>query len=155
MKRLCRSDTDRVIAGVCGGLAAHLRLDSLVVRILFAVLATLNGAGVVLYLLLWILLPISPDERRSPEEVIRSNAEEIRGRAHELTREARGTFGGDWEGQGKSGGRMLAIGTAFVGIGVLLLLRNFGFLLWIGKLWPLVVVALGVALLLNGLHDRR
>ncbi|HVD00821.1 MAG TPA: PspC domain-containing protein [Candidatus Dormibacteraeota bacterium] len=47
----------RVIGGVCSGLAEHFNLDVTPVRVVFVVLALMTGAGFLLYLLLWILMP--------------------------------------------------------------------------------------------------
>lgn len=47
------SEHDRVLAGVCGGVAARLGVDSTLVRLMFAVLALAGGTGIVLYLALW------------------------------------------------------------------------------------------------------
>jgi phage shock protein PspC (stress-responsive transcriptional regulator) len=57
LKRLRRSRSDKVIAGVCGGLGRSLGVDPLLIRIVVAVLAVF-GAGVVLYALGWLLLPL-------------------------------------------------------------------------------------------------
>jgi phage shock protein C len=54
---LRRSGTDRWIGGVCGGIARATGVDSWVWRLLFALLVFCAGAGVVLYLLLWIFVP--------------------------------------------------------------------------------------------------
>lgn len=54
---------DRIFGGVCSGLAARLQVDPLLVRLAFIGLAFVNGAGVVLYLLLWLLLPDSAEAR--------------------------------------------------------------------------------------------
>src|SRR4029453_12366160 len=48
-----RSSDERVLAGVCAGLAQTLGVDATLVRLVFAVLALAGGAGVVLYLALW------------------------------------------------------------------------------------------------------
>jgi signal transduction histidine kinase len=48
-----RSESDRVVAGVCGGIAAALGVDATLVRLVFAFLALAGGAGIVLYLALW------------------------------------------------------------------------------------------------------
>jgi signal transduction histidine kinase len=48
-----RSEQDRVIAGVCGGLASALRVDATLVRLAFALLAIAGGAGILLYFALW------------------------------------------------------------------------------------------------------
>lgn len=57
LKRLRRSRSDKVVAGVCGGLGRSLGVDPLLLRIVVAVLAVF-GAGVVLYALGWLLLPV-------------------------------------------------------------------------------------------------
>jgi phage shock protein C len=58
--RLYRSQTDRRVAGVCGGLAKYFNIDPTVIRLVFLVLALAGGPGVLLYLLLWIITPIEP-----------------------------------------------------------------------------------------------
>ena len=57
VNRLRRSTGDRWIGGVCGGLARATGLESWVWRLIFAVLTLLGGAGIVVYLLLWIFVP--------------------------------------------------------------------------------------------------
>ena len=52
-----RSASDRWLGGVCGGIARATRVDSWVWRLLFALLLFCAGAGLVLYLLLWIFVP--------------------------------------------------------------------------------------------------
>lgn len=54
---LRRSRADRWIAGVCGGLAGATGLDSWVWRLIFALVALCGGAGLVIYVLLWIFVP--------------------------------------------------------------------------------------------------
>jgi phage shock protein C len=59
-RRLTRSRTDRMLAGVCGGLAEYLGVDSTVVRVVWAVLTIIPGAillGVVAYLVAWLIMP--------------------------------------------------------------------------------------------------
>lgn len=59
-KRLYLSRTDKKLAGVCGGVAAYLGLDSTVVRVLFIVLAFVGLTGVIAYLALALLAPQEP-----------------------------------------------------------------------------------------------
>ena len=59
-RRLYRSRTDRKLAGVCGGLAQYFNTDATLMRVLFVVLALLGGPGLVLYLLMWVLVPEEP-----------------------------------------------------------------------------------------------
>ena len=56
-KRLYRSENDKMLGGVCGGVAAYLKIDSSVVRIVFALLTLGLGTGVLVYLVLWVVLP--------------------------------------------------------------------------------------------------
>ncbi|PWB72981.1 MAG: hypothetical protein C3F15_10420 [Holophagae bacterium] len=63
---LYRSRSDRMIAGVCGGLARWLGWSPTVVRVLYVALSVLSAAfpGILIYLLLWIVMPLeatSPD----------------------------------------------------------------------------------------------
>ena len=56
-KRLRRSATDNKICGVCGGIAEYFGLDSTLVRIGFAALSFMSGAGIVLYIIAAIIMP--------------------------------------------------------------------------------------------------
>ena len=57
INRLRRSRSDRWIGGVCGGLAKLTGVESWIWRLVFAALALFGGAGVLLYILLWIFVP--------------------------------------------------------------------------------------------------
>jgi len=57
MKRLYRSSTERVIAGVCGGLGIYFDKDPVLFRILFVIITILWGTGILLYLVMWISVP--------------------------------------------------------------------------------------------------
>jgi phage shock protein C len=61
-RRLYRSRSDRQLAGVCGGLARYSNADATLIRVLFVVLALLGGPGLVIYLLMWILVPQEPED---------------------------------------------------------------------------------------------
>ncbi len=77
--RLYRDEADKMLGGVCGGIANYLRIDSSLVRILFAIITFGGfGAGFLLYILLWIILPSRSLERnvvrkrlfRNPEDKV-------------------------------------------------------------------------------------
>jgi phage shock protein PspC (stress-responsive transcriptional regulator) len=55
--RLYRSNTDKVIGGVAGGLGDYLNIDPVIVRILFVLLAIFGGSGLLIYIILWIVIP--------------------------------------------------------------------------------------------------
>jgi phage shock protein C len=58
--KLYRSQNDRMIAGVCGGLAEFFGLDVSLVRLLAVIMALLGGHGILVYLILWIIVPNAP-----------------------------------------------------------------------------------------------
>jgi phage shock protein PspC (stress-responsive transcriptional regulator) len=62
-RRLMRSATDSKIAGVCGGLAEYLGVDSTIVRLFWAILAVVPGGivgGIVAYAVAWVIMPKAP-----------------------------------------------------------------------------------------------
>ena len=60
-KRLIRSRDDRMLFGVCAGLAQYLGIDPVIVRLLAVLLTLWNGVGLLIYLVLAIIVPQGPD----------------------------------------------------------------------------------------------
>ena len=116
--RLQRSRRDRVIGGVAGGIAEHLGIDSLTVRLGLTALALAAGFGIVIYVLVWILAPLeavsdpAQPARRLPRPELRAIV-----------------------------GALLVVG------GVIVLLWIFGFWFGAGLAWPAVLAAIGFAVL--------
>ncbi|MBN1399375.1 MAG: PspC domain-containing protein [Anaerolineae bacterium] len=154
MKRYYRSDTDKIIAGVCGGLAKTLRISPLLLRIAFVIAAMINGIGLVAYVLLWLFMAPEHTAFENTDEMVRQNVQEMRQRARELGRDAQHALGGTGRENESSNNRILIAGGVLIGLGLLVLLSNLGLLWWIGRLWPLLLIALGAVLLLNNLRDR-
>lgn len=59
-RQLRRSRSDRVVAGVCGGLGRYLGIDPVLLRIATVLLVLAGGAGILLYLIGWIVIPEEP-----------------------------------------------------------------------------------------------
>jgi len=57
MKRLYRSETNRQIAGVCGGIAEYFGIDVSLVRLAFLLATVLGGPGIMLYIVMWVVVP--------------------------------------------------------------------------------------------------
>jgi len=123
-ERVLRRGTDRVIAGVCSGLGRYLGIDPVLLRIAFVILALAGGGGVVLYIVGWILIP----EEKPGEElgsVPPSSTETLR----------------------------LVAGGVLIAVGVILLLNLS--IPRIGKyLWPLALVAIGIAVIVQASARR-
>lgn len=60
-KQLMRSSLDKKIAGVCAGVAHYFDIDPTIVRVIWGVLAFCYGAGIVAYIILWIIAPVASD----------------------------------------------------------------------------------------------
>ena len=56
-KRLYRSNTDKVIGGVSGGLANYLGVDPVLIRVAFVLLTLFGGGGILIYIVMWIAVP--------------------------------------------------------------------------------------------------
>lgn len=56
-RQLRRSKSNRMIAGVCGGLGEYLEVDPVLVRLLLVVATLMGGSGIILYLVAWVLIP--------------------------------------------------------------------------------------------------
>lgn len=117
-RRLLRRGEGAPVAGVCAGLAEHLRVDPLVVRLVFGLLTLTDGIGVVAYAAFWVVVPLDP--RGSPP-----------GRSWTRT---------------PAGVRQFASVAALVA-GAVLLLHATGLWFSGTVLWPLLVGGTGVALL--------
>ena len=172
-----RSETDRMIGGVCGGLADYLGIDSIWFRVAAVLLAFANGLGLLAYLLLWIIMPTRSKLAQHPKEVAGAGVEEITEEARELAPELRmGVGGGGYplteETARQTGaGRSFTVAAALILVGTIALavkaaefawearmsmsngrsMDSFDLLWWlgIGQLWPLVLIAVGVVVLLR------
>lgn len=59
-KKLYRSRTDKKIAGICGGLAQYFDVDPVIVRLCWVLFTLLGGAGIILYIIAWFIIPVEP-----------------------------------------------------------------------------------------------
>lgn len=59
-KRLLRSRNNRTVAGICAGVAEYFGWDPTLVRVAWIVLTLLGGSGILLYLILWLVIPEAP-----------------------------------------------------------------------------------------------
>lgn len=153
-KRLYRSRSDRMIWGVCGGLAKYFGIDPTIVRII-AVLLVFSGFGILAYIIMAIVVPLEGSKVTTPEETVRENIEEMKETASELGREIRSTFAGE-EGKSEEVAkarhrRRNLFGIILIALGVIFLLGSFNLFWWFrwGNLWPLILVAIGVLIILG------
>ena len=74
--RLYRDETDKILGGVCSGLANYLRVDPTIVRLVFALISFGAGTGILLYILLWVILPSKSLVNTSSTKRLYRNPEE-------------------------------------------------------------------------------
>lgn len=151
--RLERSNTNRVIAGVCGGIAEYLAVDATLVRVAFVLMAFVGGIGLLAYIVLLILMPLPG--RPAPFSASPPSAS---GTADTTTR-----VEGDAAMSStvapvdpatraaEAERRRMAVGYLLIGLGVLFLLSNAGAFRSVEWqfLWPLVLIGIGVLFLVQ------
>ena len=120
---LRRDPAHRIVAGVCSGIARHLRIDPLIVRIVFVAAATAGGVGILLYAVAWVLLPV--DDAAAGANTSAWVRRLPRGR----------------------GAIEVAIGTGLVTLAFLLTMRGLGIWFSDAIVWPVVLLAAGAGLL--------
>ena len=154
-KRLYRSKDDRMIWGVCGGLAQYFDIDPTIVRVIVLLSIFLGTLGIWAYIVLTIVVPLEGSENTEPKDTIKENVGEIKKTASELGRELRSTLEEDEhdvrEATETRHHHRNILGIALIILGIIFLLSNFGLFWWFrwGILWPLVVLAIGVLIILS------
>ncbi|OGT46422.1 MAG: hypothetical protein A3E83_06315 [Gammaproteobacteria bacterium RIFCSPHIGHO2_12_FULL_41_20] len=64
-KKLYRSRKERILAGICGGLAEYFGTDPTWVRLVFILFFFLGGCALLIYLLMWLIVPLAPETLRN------------------------------------------------------------------------------------------
>lgn len=131
--RLTRSETDRMIAGVCGGIAAYLDIDPVLVRLAFVLLLFASGIGFPLYLILWIVMPSEAAPDVHDGDVLQKNMSELSDSVYSSVNRL---------------GRPGTIGVVLILLGVYFLLNQMG---WVSGaiFWPIVIIGLGLFVLVR------
>ncbi len=132
-KRLYKSHTNKIIAGVCGGLAEYFDVDSVIMRVLFVLLAFFGGSGFILYIACWIIMPKS----------------------------APGGEGQNGPGVSKATNARKVFGIVLIGGGAILLFSNLGFFSFL-HMWdiswsfvfPILLILLGMAIIYYRQSER-
>jgi signal transduction histidine kinase/phage shock protein PspC (stress-responsive transcriptional regulator) len=126
LRRLSRSRTDRLLGGVCGGIARATGIDPLVIRVAVVALTLAGGTGALLYVVAWLMLPEEGSDRS-------------------LAHAAATTRGRDL-------GEVLAIGS--IVLGVILLVRATGVWFSDALVWPLLLAGVGLAVIWRQAGDE-
>lgn len=133
-RRIYRLRTDRVLAGVASGVARHFKTDPVLIRVIFVALGLVGGGGLLAYIILWAIIPEEP--YLNFDSPVNESASAVDPEYPINTTAAPNTRTGS-----------LIAGIVLIVMGTLFLadefLPDFDF----GKYWPVLLVAVGVALL--------
>jgi len=148
-KRLYRSKKDCMIAGVCGGIAEYFNIDPTLVRIIAVLTIFINGIGLIAYLIAWIVIPQNPEQTSEKEEEgLSKKAETI---IHNIGKDI---HKGINEEADKKNPRIMG-GLILLALGCLFLINNFLPHLSFGKLWPLILIVIGLGILAGSLRRKE
>jgi len=144
-RKIYRSRKDRIIFGVCGGIAEYYNIESLWVRVVFIFLGITGAIGFILYVALVILMPLNPekptDDKREDDMGVK--AEEFSDRVKGLVSELRD--------DPKLDRRRNLLGLVIVSVGVIAFFNELFPNFWIGwkVLWPVIIILIGFTFISN------
>jgi len=158
-ERLYRSRKDRVFGGVAAGLADYLNIDPILVRIIFVIITFLNGVGLLLYIIMWIVVPeeqlVMPNfgqETASEDPPSEEGNNENTSADNNYTEP---NFQNTYEVPKKSGNSRMIGGAILIGVGVLFLTRNLFPFFDFADLFPVILMLVGGALIFNSIRNKK
>jgi phage shock protein C len=152
--KLYRSRTERVFAGVSGGLAEHLDTDVTLIRLLFVVLAFVGGAGIIAYIVLWIITPEKPIDYSQFQNSVNMETNETFNAEPQGSQEKPKTNPYMYPPPKPKKRGSLIGGLVLVTLGTMFLIDEFTSLSF-GDLWPVILVVIGVGLLINSYNGKK
>jgi phage shock protein PspC (stress-responsive transcriptional regulator) len=138
-RRLYRSRKNRVIAGVSGGLGEYLDVDPVLFRIAFIVAAFAGGAGVLAYIIAWIIMPEQPREEAMSTPTQPSAPPQPQTEQKKEPPPSRGSIVG---------------GLILIVLGLLFLGENFLPHFYFRDYWPLILVVIGIGLIIRSARPK-
>jgi phage shock protein C len=140
-QKLWRKKDDKVIAGICSGLGQYFNSDPILFRFAFLALLFAGGSSIFIYIILWIVLPSEPISMKSEtiytEAINSSNTDNNIKEMQSMDSTS------------------LVFGLLLISGGVLLLLNNLVPYLKMQKLWPVILIMIGLGLLFNKKKDKN
>lgn len=173
-KMLSRSREDRILAGICGGLGEYLEFDPVIIRVAFVVAGFIGGSGVVLYALLWLVIPEASKGKTKPRSILQELIEQNMEKKEETAKKAETKASQEeaaesdwketvaeevtelkkeWKRRESDGRGSLVGGLVLLTLGVLFLAQNF-LDFDFGKLWPVLLVVIGLGILIKSVGRR-
>lgn len=157
-KKLYRSGKDKIIAGVCGGLAEYLEVDATIVRIIFVILTIWGGVGVILYLIGLIVMPLNPEDEKMKEKIkettkgnVKAAAKDFGEKMEEVAQDIKENIK---EGPKRMSGSQL-FGLIIIFLGLYFLFRELYPWISLHLFWPVLLMLIGVLIITGGARKGR
>ena len=140
-RRIYRSRKESMIAGVCGGLGEYFDIDPVIIRLIFVLLIFAGGAGLIGYIIAWIIIPQAPQDQigsgtKTPVETPAAGQPE----GSEHTRRERGP---------------LFAGFVLITVGLLFLFSNLFRWFHFWELWPVILIVVGLMIVLKAKREKN
>jgi phage shock protein PspC (stress-responsive transcriptional regulator) len=158
-KKLYRSRNDRMIAGVCGGLADYFDVDSSLIRLAVLFIFLFQGVGLIAYIIAWLVMSEEPvkNEYKMPDDYYIENTKEEKQEDFTSTseQESEEEYYQKYQKNNKSdSNRRKLFAFIMIIVGSIFLIDIWIPELYWEKYWPLILIAAGL-LLLKGDNDDR
>ncbi len=147
-EKLYRSGKEKMLAGVCGGLAEYFSVDVTLIRLITLLTFFMGGMGFLAYLVAWVIMPLNPAHQDGQYRYNATNVETI-------INEAFSDIKSEFKANSHNGPRRFGnenrtklAGAILVILGIIFLLNQwFPFWFDFGKMWPLILILIGAAII--------
>jgi phage shock protein C len=165
-KRLYRSVSNRVVGGVAAGLANYFNLDPILVRLLFVIFTLFGGGAVLIYIILWIITPdepyyANPIQNQPDMETDQNQQNEQQYQQQQYQQEYQPQPNQPQDPnknpnptEKRMRGNLIG-GLVLITIGGIFLVDQFIPRIDFGDLWPVVLIVIGIALLINAFGRKK
>lgn len=171
-KKLYRSRDDRMIAGVCGGLADYFNVDSSLVRLAVLFIFLFQGVGLIAYIIAWLVMSEEPvkNEYRMPDDYYIEDKKDPGNRDQEQKSESDQKINEEYDARKKkekeyyeqyqdqnsesSNNRRKLFAVIMILVGSIFLVDIWIPALYWEKYWPIILIAAGVLMLKGDNNDR-
>ncbi len=151
-KTLYRSATDSVFGGVSGGLGKYFNVDPILFRILFVLLAVFGGGGLIIYIILWIVMPVQPFNYRYNEPYFKPESAENDQESNPAHADADTPYAPEFSKTKNDG--TLIIGIILITLGGLFLIDRLIPHINFGDIWPVLLIVAGVLIIGGSLRSK-
>lgn len=131
-KRLYRSRNDKMITGVCAGVAEYFDIDPTLARLGFILLSFAGGSGILAYIIASIVIPEAPANQGYENDVYNENGEKVNVDPDQTQKKTK-----------------LIVGVGLIGLGGLMFMDNIFWWIDKGTIWALAIIAIGAFMLMS------